>query len=323
MMSEITHRFINTNGIKMHIAECGTGPLAVLCHGFPELGYTWRHQLPALAEAGFHAVAPDQRGYGQTDRPARVEDYNIFNLVGDIVGLVHALGEEKAIIIGHDWGSNVAAQCALLRPDMFYKVALLSVPFMPRLGGNTLPTDIMKKVYGEEVFYQILFQEPGKVEEDIAGVGAYRVMRGSLYGNSGNPPPDQRWKFTYKKDEKFTDHLVLPDILPDWLTEEDVDYFAAEYGRSGFSGGLNWYRNIDFNWKTTPFLDGAKLLQPTIYLAGDADPVLTMFKGAVKSMPQNVPGLKQMTIFPGVGHWINQERVAECNDLILDFLKRP
>ena len=125
----VSHRFIESNGIRMHIAELGGGPLVVLCHGFPECWYSWRHQLTALANAGYHAVAPDQRGYGETDRPPSIEAYNIFQLVGDIVGLVHALSEDQAVIVGHDWGAPVAWHCALLRPDIFHAVALLSVPY--------------------------------------------------------------------------------------------------------------------------------------------------------------------------------------------------
>ena len=162
-MVEINHRFIETNNISMHVAEAGiAGPLVIMCHGFPELWYTWRHQLTALAEAGYHAVAPDQRGYGQTDRPPRIEDYNIFQLVGDIVGLVNALGEKRAIVIGHDWGSTVASHCVLLRPDIFQAVIQISVPYLPRGRGRIPLTERMKKAYGNEIFYQVMFQEPAR-----------------------------------------------------------------------------------------------------------------------------------------------------------------
>jgi pimeloyl-ACP methyl ester carboxylesterase len=164
-MNGIIHRFIEPNGINMHIAEVGEGPLVVLCHGFPECWYSWRHQLPALANAGYHAVAPDQRGYGETDRPPSIDAYNIFQLVGDIVGLVHALGEEQAVIVGHDWGSPVAWHCALLRPDMFHAVALLSVPYVQRSWKDIRPTEAMKP--GGKQFYQLYFQEPGKAERDL------------------------------------------------------------------------------------------------------------------------------------------------------------
>ncbi len=161
-MTSVTHRFVETNSIKMHIAEQGQGPLVILCHGFPECWYSWRHQLSALAEAGFHAVAPDQRGYGQTDQPEAIEAYNIFQLVGDIVGLVNALGEEQAFIVGHDWGAVVAWHCALLRPDIFSAITLLSVPYKPRSWEDMQPTEAMKLMAGEQEFYQLYFQEPGK-----------------------------------------------------------------------------------------------------------------------------------------------------------------
>lgn len=322
-MTEITHRFVTTNGIKMHIAECGSGPLVLLLHGFPELWYTWRHQLPALAAAGFHAVAMDQRGYGQTDQPEAIIDYNMFNLVGDIVGLVYALGEKQAVLVGHDFGSIVSIHCALFRPDVFTKIVLHSVPYQPRMGGNTPPIEMLKKAFGDEEFYVVMFQEPGRVEANFAEMGARKIIRGGLYTNSGDCPPDKRWKFTYKKGEKFSDHVTFPDKLPAWLTEADADYFGQEYEKAGIRGGLNWYRNWDFNWKMTPYLERAKLLQPTLFIAGDADPVMHFMKGAYDAMEKTVPNLRKKVVFPNVGHWVNQERPAECNELIIDFLKQP
>ena len=322
-MAEITHRFITTNGIKMHIAECGSGPLVLLLHGFPELWYTWRHQLPALAAAGFHAVAPDQRGYGQTEQPELIEEYNVFNLVGDVVQLVYALGEKQAALVGHDYGSVVTMHCGLFRPNMFHKLVLHSIPYLQRMGGNIPPTELMKMAYGEEEFYQVMFQQPGRVEGHFAELGAYKFMRGALFTNSGDCPPDKRWKFTYKKGEKFTDHVTIPDKLPAWLTEADVDYFSAEYAKAGIRGGLNWYRNIDFNWKMTPYLERAKLMQPTLFIAGDADPAMVFLKGAYNALEKNVPNLKNKVVFPNVGHWVNQERAAECKKLIIALLKPP
>ena len=154
-MTEVNHRYVDTNGIRMHIAEQGEGPLVVLCHGFPELWYSWRHQLPCLAQAGYHAVAPDQRCYGQTDRPEAIEAYNILELTGDIVGLVDALGEERATIVGHDWGAAVAWHCALLRPDIFRAVALLSVPYQRRTWADIRPTDAMRLMAGKDHFFQL------------------------------------------------------------------------------------------------------------------------------------------------------------------------
>jgi pimeloyl-ACP methyl ester carboxylesterase len=319
-MKEISHRFVETNSIQMHIAEKGKGPLVILCHGFPELWYSWRHQLVALGEAGFHAVAPDQRGYGQTDRPDPIEAYNIFQLAGDMVGLVKALGEEKAFIIGHDWGAVVAWHCALLRADIFPAIIALSVPFIPRSGGKTPPTEIMKKMSGEQVFYQVYFQEPGRAEADMEA-DIRRTMRMTLYSLSGAPPPEKRWRFMLSKSERATDASSMPDVLPPWLTEQEVDYFTGEFQRTGFRGGLNWYRNIDRNWEMTPFLDGAKVGQPALFVAGEVDPVITLYRKAYDTLEKNVINLKRKVLMPGVGHWVNQERSVEVNDLIIKFLK--
>lgn len=304
----------------MHIAEKGKGPLVVMCHGFPELWYTWRHQLLALAKAGFRAVALDQRGYGQTDRPEPIEAYHILHLVGDIVGLIKALGQEKAVIVGHDWGANVAWHCALLRPDLFPAVVALSVPFLPRLGGKIPPTEIMKNMSGEQVFYQVYFQEPGRAEADMEA-DVRSTMRITLYSLSGNPPPEKRWRFMLAKSEKPLHTSSMPDVLPPWLTEQDVDFFAREFQRTGFRGGLNWYRNIDRNWEMTSFLDGAKIHQPALFVAGEVDPVITMYRKAYDNLEKNVLNLKRKVLMPCVGHWVNQERAAEVNQLIIEFLK--
>jgi pimeloyl-ACP methyl ester carboxylesterase len=319
-MEQITHRVVETNGVRMHIAERGTGPLVVLTHGFPELWYSWRYQLVALAKAGFHVVAPDQRGYGQTDRPDPIEAYDIFQLTGDIVGVVNALGEDRGVIIGHDWGSVVAYSCALFRPDLFSAVGLLSVPFLPRVGGKIPPTEIMKKVYGEDIFYQVYFQEPGKAEADMEA-DIRKTMLSTLFSLSGSAPPERRWRYVYHRSEKLVDTYSLPEKPPDWLAEKDIALFVREFQRTGFRGGLNWYRNIDRNWSLTPFLEGAKLRQPTLFIAGDLDPVIQMYRKPVESLERGVPNLKGKAILPGAGHWVNQERPEEVNRLLIQFLK--
>jgi pimeloyl-ACP methyl ester carboxylesterase len=203
-MADLNHRFIDTNGINMHIAEQGEGSLVVLCHGFPECWYSWRHQLPALAEAGYHVVAPDQRGYGRTSRPEPIEAYHILQLTGDMVGLVHALDEKRAIMVGHDWGAAVAWHCALLRPDMFHAVVLLSVPYLQRSWEDIRPTEAMRRMAGEQQFYQLYFQEPGTAEAELEA-DVRRTMRMLLYAASGDPPPEKRWRFLFAKSEKFLD----------------------------------------------------------------------------------------------------------------------
>src|SRR5262245_9378106 len=272
-MAELTHRFIQTNGINMHIAEQGQGPLVLLCHGFPELWYSWRHQLPALAEAGYHVVAPDQRGYGQTDCPDAIDAYTLLHLTGDMVGLVQALGEEQAVIIGHDWGAQVAWSCALLRPDLFSALGLLSVPYVPR--PDIRPSVIMQHFAGEQQFYQQYFQEPGKAEAEFEAEVRTSLLK-LLYSNSGDVPPAQRWRFLFGKDEKCLDSATMPERLPAWLTEADLAVFTTAFERTGFRGGLNWYRNIDRTWEWTPFLRGAKLRQPSLFVAGEEEMSVTI-----------------------------------------------
>ncbi len=320
-MAEPKHRFVETNGIKMHVAEQGEGPTVLMCHGWPESWYSWRHQIAALADAGFHAVAPDQRGYGQTERPEPIEAYNVLQLAGDIVGLVNEMGAEPVVIVGHDWGAPVAWYSALLRPDLFRAVALLSVPYLPR--SSVRPSLALGAMAGEKNFYQLYFQEPGKVERELEE-DARRTMAMLLYSASGDAPENERWRYLFEKDERFIESGVLPKKLPPWLSEKDLDFFAGEFKRTGFRGGINWYRNIDRNWELTPFLDGAKVLQPAIFITGDADPVLPMTggtNGAYAALDVTMPNLRKKVLIPGAGHWIQQERPGEVNRLLIEFLK--
>lgn len=315
-----SRRWIETNGIRMHISEAGEGPLVIFCHGFPELGYSWRHQLPALAEAGFQAVAPDQRGYGKTDCPQAIEAYNILQLVGDIVGLVHALGQERAAIIGHDWGAPVAWHCALLRPDLFHALVLLSVPYAPRPWGGVRPTEVMRRIAGDQEFYILYFQEPGLVEKELEA-DVRKSMLKMLYAASGDPPPEKRWHFLFPKGQGFLEGAETPSHLPSWLTQEDLDVFTENFEKTGFRGGLNWYRNIDRNWELTPFLSGAKIRQPSLFIAGEFDGVIAMNHRAFERLEENMPALQGKILLPGAGHWIQQERPQEVNRRLLDFLR--
>ncbi len=317
-MGELQHKFITTNGIKMHYVEQGSGPLVVLCHGWPESWYSYRHQIPALAAAGFRVIAPDQRGYGQTDKPEPIESYNILNLTGDIVGLVNGIGADSAVIVGHDWGAPVAWNSAILRPDIFRAIALLSVPYFPR--GSVRPTDAMKALAGDQNFYQLYFQEPGKVEKEL-DADPRRTMAMMLYSASGDPPPSERWNFRFPKTMKFIETGVVPKKLPSWLTEADLDFFANEFKQSGFRGGINWYRNFDRNWELTPFLDGAKLRQPAVFAAGEHDVVGKMYPGVYEMAGAFTPNLKKKVIIAGAGHWVQQERAKEVNEILIEFLK--
>ncbi len=321
-MSEIKHRMIETNGIAMHVAEQGQGPLVVLCHGFPEYWYSWRHQLRALAEAGFHAVAPDMRGYGRTDAPAEIEKYTLLHLVGDIVGLLDALGENTAVIAGHDWGAPVAWHAALLRPDRFRGVIGLSVPFLPR--GSNRPTTMMPQD-DDAMFYQLYFQQPGVAEMELER-DPYVTVRAMLYGGSGEASRRREAGEPVgmvPRKGGFLRGLTSPPPLPSWLSDVDAKYYAEEFKRTGFRGGLNWYRNIDRNWELLAPFAGLKVTVPALYVAGDRDLVVA-FRGVDKllpGLPKFVPELRGAIMLPGCGHWTQQERPGEVNAAMIEFLR--
>jgi pimeloyl-ACP methyl ester carboxylesterase len=318
-MAELTHRFVETNGIRMHYVEAGQGPPVIMCHGWPESWYSWRHQIDAVSAAGFRAVAPDQRGYGQTDAPQSIESYNILSLVGDIIGLANSLSVTDSVIVGHDWGAPVAWNCALLRPDLFRACALLSVPYIPR--APMRPSAMWSAFEGQgQWFYQHYFQEPGRAEAHLQAVvrGAIRKV---LYGASGDAPVGDRFEHLFPRDKGPLDMISDPKDLPIWLTENDVDFFVGEFQRTGFRGGLNWYRNMERNWELTAFLDGAQLRQPSMFAAGERDVVLRMVPGALELVDSSMPACHKKTIIPGAGHWIQQERPAEINRLLLEFLR--
>jgi pimeloyl-ACP methyl ester carboxylesterase len=320
MTTELAHRTIETNGIRMRLAEMGAGPLVLLCHGFPESWYSWRHQLPALAAAGFRAVAPDMRGYGGTGRPEAIDQYTLFHLVGDMVGLLDALGAEQAVIAGHDWGAPVAWHAALLRPDRFRAVIGLSVPYRPR--GATRPTSVMPQT-DDAIFYQLYFQAPGVAEAELErDVG--HAMRTILYSVSGDDaPPAAGPVGMVPRQGGFLAGMKDPSVLPAWLTEADVDFYVKEFSRTGFRGGLNWYRNIDRNWELLAPFAGARVTVPALYVAGDRDLVVS-FPGMDRLIPNLasfVPQLRGTIILPGCGHWTQQERAAEVNEAMIGFLR--
>jgi pimeloyl-ACP methyl ester carboxylesterase len=324
-MSVPTHRFIETNGIRMHVAEQGEGPLVLLCHGFPELWYSWRHQLSALAAAGFHAVAPDMRGYGQTERPEAIDQYTLLHLVGDMVGLLDALGHETAVIVGHDWGAPVAWHAALLRPDRFRAVIGMSVPFIPRR------PDYPSKSYPETddtIFYQSYFQSPGVAEAEFEHDVRFTV-RAFLYDASGDAPRPgiktgtEGHVFMVPRKGGMMANWVNPTSLPLWLTEADIEVYVDQFQRTGFRGGLNWYRNIDRNWELLAPFAGLKITVPALMIAGDRDVVLA-FRGmdqVISNLAYNVPKLNRTLILPGCGHWTQQERPQEVNGAMIEFLK--
>jgi len=306
-------RRVRTNGIELHVAEIGEGPLVVLCHGFPELSYSWRHQLPALAGAGYRAVAPDQRGYGRSDRPQAVVDYDIVHLTDDLCGLLDALGEQRAVFVGHDWGASVVWALARRAPERVAGMASLSVPFRPR--SQAPPTEIMKRRAGDRFMYILYFQAVGPADEEL-GRDPETTLRRMLWSISGDAPPGS-WR-TGRKGDGLLDVLSEPERLPAWLSQEDLAHYTAEFSRTGFSGGLNWYRNLDRNWELEVAWDERKVEAPALFIGGERDPVLSVVPPDL--MPDWVPDLRRSVMLPRVGHWTQQEAPDEVNRHLLQFL---
>jgi pimeloyl-ACP methyl ester carboxylesterase len=319
-MPEVTHRMIETNGIRLHVAEQGEGPLVILCHGFPECWYSWRHQLPALAKAGFRAVAPDLRGYGLSDRPEGVEKYTILDDIGDIVGLVDALGARQAVIAGHDIGAAIAWQTALLRPDRFRAVIALSPPFRSRGFGDAGPPTTLMPQTEDAVFYQLFFQNPAA--EAGLGRDLRLTFRYQFYTLSGDRPRSAGIGglapgMMPRKGGFMTD----PPSLPAWVTEADIDVYAKQYARSGFFGPLAWWRNIDRGWELMAPFAGTAVTVPALYMAGDRDFVASVFSEDIAKQSALVPRLRPPIMLPGCGHWTQQERAPEVSAAMIDFLR--
>jgi len=315
-MSGINQRRVATNGIQLNIAEQGEGPLVLMLHGFPESWYSWRHQFAPLADAGYHAVAPDMRGYGSSDKPANIDAYNQVEVVNDIVGLIPALGYETAIVIGHDWGAPTAWSCALHHPQQVTAVGALSVPFSPRSPVQPMPA--MRELFKGQFFYQLYFQTPGvaeaEFEKDIrTALKKFLVMGAGETDLTALP--------TRGPDSDLLTGLPNPDTLPAWLSEADLDFYEAEFERSGMRGPLNYYRNHDLTWQLT---EGAptEIAQPAMFVAGERDGVIMMAALALENMPKHVKDLRINELIPEIGHWTQQEAPEQVNDALLRFLKQ-
>jgi pimeloyl-ACP methyl ester carboxylesterase len=294
----MSERTIAANGIELNVLEDGAGPLVVLCHGFPELAYSWRRQIPALAGAGFRVVAPDMRGFGRSSVPREIESYDVATLCADMTGLLDRLGEQSAIFVGHDWGANVVWQLALQQPQRVRAVAGLSVPFIPRAPAAPIP--IMRRHLGED-FYIVWFQEPGVADAALA-----QDVRRTL-------TTSRQWTAQWAEEDGARREP------PPWLSEQELDVYVEAFERTGFTGGLNWYRNIDRNWELgEPFAE-RRIEQPAMFLTGELDPVRKFMPA--EAMNGWVTDLRAEVIVDGAGHWVQQQAPEAVNAALLDFLR--
>ena len=308
---------VAVNGIRMQVATQGAGPLVLLCHGFPELWHSWRAQLAALAAAGYRAAAPDMRGYGGTDAPADPAMYTMLHHVGDLVELVHALGETQAVVVGHDWGAPAAWHAALLRPEVFRAVVGMSVPYTP-----PAPMDLLSALERRGItnFYMQYFQSPGVAEAELEADVA-STLRRVTFGLSGEGAGGVAGLIA--PGHGFLSQTPDPAVLPTWLDAADLAHAIAEFQRTGFRGGLNWYRAIRPTHALLTAWRGAPIRQPSLFIGGERDDVLKFAssRSAIDRFAQTLPGLRGCHLLEGAGHWVQRERATEVNALLVDFLK--
>ncbi len=336
------HRFVNVNGTRLHIVEAGEGPLVILVHGFPELWYSWRFQLPMLAAAGYRAVAIDQRGYGQSSKYALTDAYRILRMVDDIAGLVAALGEKRAILIGHDWGAPVVWTAAWLHPKLFVGVLGMSVPFSGRgtiaLPGNPFgerpPDDMHRAIAGRGLdFYQVYFSALsgiiGEIEADLRGwvrdltwtvSGEALAAAGLVMEGADVLALTRASALCLKPGERMRDRFMTPAAMPKWFTDQDLDVYADALERGGFSGPLSYYHNLQNNWHDLGFMQGRPLEVPAMFLGGEYDVATWWGREAIDRAFEVIPNWMGSRILKGAGHWLQQEMPEETNAVIREFL---
>ncbi|KAK7258935.1 hypothetical protein RIF29_24527 [Crotalaria pallida] len=320
-METIEHRTVEVNGINMHVAEKGQGPVVLFIHGFPELWYTWRHQILFISAHGYHAVAPDLRGYGDTDVPASVTSYTCFHIVGDIVALINSLGVDQVYLVGHDWGAIIGWYLCLFRPEIIKAYVCLSVPFLPR-NPKVKMVDGFRAKHGDD-YYICRFQVPGEAEEQFAKIGTEAFIKNLLTSRQSSPPLLVREGMM---SGTFNTKTKSAKSLPSWLTKEDLAYYASKFNKSGFTGPLSYYRNMNVNWELMAPWTGAQIKVPVKFITGDLDVVYNsldmkdyIHSGAFK---KDVPYLEGVVIQEGVAHFNNQEAAEDVNNHIYDFIKK-
>ncbi len=317
----ITFRFIESNGIRMRIAEAGdSGPLILFAHGWPESWYNWRHQLTYFANAGYRVVAPDMRGYGETDKPADVDEYDIVHLAGDMVGILDALGEETAIMVGHDWGAIVAWNSVLMHPERFSALIAMSVPYGGRAPQS--PMVAWQESFGDNFYYILYHNEAGGVAEAEYDSDPKGILS-RLYLSPNSPREAPTINDRARSAGGWIGRLGAPIGLPDWLSQEDLDYVVGQFESAGFRGGVNYYRNFHRNWEITEHLTDTKIDVPTLFIAGEQDVVIAganqgQLTGAMSRVATD---LRDVVLIPDIGHWVQQEAPEETNAAMHEFLQ--
>jgi pimeloyl-ACP methyl ester carboxylesterase len=316
----VQQRTIHVNDVDLRVTEAGdpSGPCVILSHGFPESAYSWRHQIPVLADAGYHVIAPDQRGYGFSSAPKNVDAYGISHLTGDLVALLDATNHETATFVGHDWGAMVVWDAARLHPTRVDAVVGVSVPYT---AWPAPPTELMKAMWSDRFFYILYFQPVGPAERELEA-DVRRTMHQFLWGASGEMYKGMPTEFPPMEGTGFLDMFKdVPEHLPSWLTAADLDHYVEQFTNSGFFGPVSWYRNLDANYALLKDIPAATVSMPSFFIGGEKDAVIASRPEYVDSMNDLLPNYRGKVMIPGAGHWTQQEAPKEFNEALLGFLR--
>ena len=323
MPYSVRQRTASVNGVELVVNESGDvgAPLIVLAHGFPETAHSWRHQMIPLAEAGYHVIAPDQRGYGHSSAPRNVDAYGTAHLAADLLGLAEQAGHDKAIYVGHDWGALLLWDMCRLHPDRVRAGVAASVPFT---NWPMAPIELMQARYGDRYFYILYFQRPNEAEQELERDVA-DTMAKMLWGASSAAVSDPLFFTTSElpamADTTFLTGRTSPPPLPwSWLSQEDFDTYVHEFSYSGFFGPVSWYRNMNTNYENTHRIPVDQLAMPTYFITGEHDPVNLLNPTAIEYMSQTLPNFKGGSVIPNTGHWVQQESPAAFNEALFTFL---
>ena len=314
-MKERHFENLAVNGINLRVVVEGKGPLVILVHGWPQCWYLWRHLIDPLVAAGYRVAVPDMRGFGGSDAPPALEDHVIRTLAADVAGIATALGEEKLIVVGHDWGCVVTWHVALLYPERCTAVLGMSVPFW-RLGPEALHPPGMDEAF----WYMRYFQAPGIAEKELEADVRNSLRR--IYYCLSAPAGQMAFidQIKFPRSARLLDTMPEPGDMSAFITEEDLDYYVAQYEHSGFRGGINWYRNIPVISSSTPELEGRKICQPAAFLAGVNDAVLLFDPQWREHFVPCFEDLRFVEMVDNAGHWVQIEQPEKTNALVLRFL---